>query len=131
MTYLLIALGIAAGLYVLWKIFTICLSLFTPVKIKGQSYLYAQLNRIGVQTLDVSSEIVNAAVELAELSAKDRISGKMNYEVFCHALDGYAAVIRDKLQNAPFSPEAKRSWEAIQERSMQNTARPGQSESRQ
>jgi hypothetical protein len=131
MTYFLTALGIAAGLYILWKIFTICLSLFTPVKIKGRSYLYAQLNRIGVQTLDVSSEIVNAAVELAELSAKDGVSGKMNYEVFCHALDGYAAAIRDKLQNAPFSPDAKRSWEAIQERSMQNTSRPGQSESPQ
>jgi hypothetical protein len=131
MRYLLIALGVAAGLYVLWKIFTICLSLFTPVKIKGQSYLYAQLNRIGVQTLDVSSEIVNAAVEFAELSAKDRASGKMNYEVFCHALDGYAAVIRDKLQNAPLSPDAKRSWEAIQERSMQDRPALGPSESRQ
>jgi hypothetical protein len=131
MTYLLIALGVAAGLYVLWKIFTICLSLFTPVKIKGQSYLYAQLNRIGVQTQDVSSEIVNAAVELAELSAEDRASGKMNYEVFCHALDGYAAVIRDKLQNAPLSPDAKRSWEAIQERSMQDPHGSAPPESRQ
>jgi hypothetical protein len=123
MTYLLIALGFAAGLYILWKIFTICLSLFTPVKIKGRSYLYAQLNRIGVQTQDVSVEIVDAAVELAELSAKDRASEKMNYEVFCHALDGYAAIIRDKLQNVAVSSDAERSWEAIQKRSIQDTPR--------
>jgi hypothetical protein len=114
MTYILIAAGCAAGLYVLWKIFTICLSLFTPVEVKGRSYLYAQLDRIGAQTLALSPEIITAAVQLAELDATDPASKKINYKVFCEALDEYAAAIKNKLQNEPISSDAGRSWEAIQ-----------------
>jgi hypothetical protein len=130
MTYLWIALGGGAGLYILWRIFIIWLNVSTPVKIKGRSYLYAQLKRIGVETEAVSTEIVDAAVQLAELGAKHQVSGKINYKVFCPALDEYAKVIRDKLRNVPLSPDAERSWKAIQKGAMQGKPRPGPSESR-
>jgi len=106
--------GLVVGVHALWWLVGVLFDLLFPAKVRGRSFLYAKLKRVGIGAGHVSHEVVNAAIEVAKQDATDPLTGEFSDEFFCGALEAYARAIHDKLKNLPLDASASYAWKAIE-----------------